>query len=78
MSYAANNLLVKLVRSASHPFRTAPIQVRRWSMTGHTMDGSVLNDVSERPGRLSRTPAVRACSSSSQPTAVGCATGLPG
>ena len=39
-------------------------------MTGHT-DGSVLNDDSERPGRGSRTLAVRARGSSSQPVAVG-------
>ena len=39
-------------------------------MIGH-VDGSVLNDDSERPGRGSRTPAVRARSSSSEPVAVG-------
>ena len=36
------------------------------------MDGSVLNDDSERPGRGGRTPAARSSSSSSQPVAVGC------
>ena len=46
-------------------------------MTGH-MDGSVLNDDSERPGRGSSTLAVLARSSSSQPAAVGCAAGRPG
>ena len=46
-------------------------------MIGHT-DGSVLNDDSECPGRGSRTPAVRARSSSSQPVAVGSAAGRPG
>ena len=46
-------------------------------MTGH-MDESVLNDDSECPGRGSRTPAVRARSSSSQPAAVGSAAGRPG
>ena len=40
--------------------------------------GSVLNDDSECPGRGSRTPAVRARSSSSQPAAVGSAAGRPG
>ena len=43
-------------------------------MIGHE-DGYVLNDDSERPGRGSRTPAVRARSSSSQPVAVGSAAG---
>ena len=43
-------------------------------MVGHT-EGSVLNDDSECPGRGSRTPAVRARSSSSQPVAVGSAAG---
>ena len=46
-------------------------------MTGN-MDGSVLNDDSERPGRVSRTPAARFSSSLSQPGAVGCAAGRPG
>ena len=44
---------------------------------GHT-DGSVLNNDSECPGRGSRTPAVRARSSSSQPEAAGSAAGRPG
>ena len=45
-------------------------------MTGH-MDESILNDDSERPGRGSRTLAVRARSSSSQPVAVRCAASRP-
>ena len=45
-------------------------------MTGQT-DGSVLNDDSDCPGRGSRTPAVRARSSSSQPEAVGSAAPRP-
>ena len=61
-------------RSAIHYI---PYRYRCRSMIGHT-DGSVLNDDSECPGRGSRTPAVRARSSLSQPVAVGCAAGRPG
>ena len=61
-------------RSASH---SVPYRYRWRSMIGHT-DGSVLNDDSECPGRGSRTPAVRARSSSSQPVVVGSAAGRPG
>ena len=67
--------------SIPHRFRSAshyvPYRYRWRSMIGHT-DGSVLNDDSERLGRGSRIPAVRARSSSSQPAAVGCAAGRPG
>ena len=46
-------------------------------MIGHT-DGSVLNNDSKCPGHGSRTPAVRARSSSSQPITVGSAAGRSG
>ena len=47
---------------------------------GRSCLSSVLNDDSERPGRCSLTPAVRAPGrgSPSQPVAVGCAAGRPG
>ena len=58
------------------PVTPFPIGIGEWSMTGH-MDRSVrvLNDDLKRPGPGSRTPAVRARSSLSQPSAVGCAAG---
>ena len=84
VSCAINNKVVKLVfglPSIPHRFRSVSHSVpyRYWwrSMIGHT-DGSVLNDDSECPGCGSRTPAVRARSSWSQPVAVGCAAGRPG
>ena len=84
--YAVNNYLVKSVLPASHPSRTdsdppvTPFPIGTGCgayRIGH-VDGSVLNDDSERPDRGSRTPAARSSSSSSQPVAVGCAAGRPG
>ena len=67
-------MIPRRFRSDSHSF---PYRHRWRSTIGH-VDGSVLNDDSDCPGRASRTLAVRSLSSSSQPVAVGRAAGRPG
>ena len=80
-SASVNRISSFSLSSIQHQFRSASHSVPYWyrwrSMIGH-MDGSVLNDDTECPGRGSSTPAVQARSSSSQPVAVGSAAGRPG